>query len=198
MKILIYGSTYLTSAVVNKLNEQFDLVGYIPSKNPLIEGKINLPLIKNSEAIQHDIKLSVQYDEKIINFENAYNVHTGILPLWAGRDLMYHTLKEKEVEQGLTFHKMTVKYDYGPIISKITYPVFEQDTVLDLYERQATVAPHFVLSSLNLLQTIGIENVVKCYQEKPRVFYKRKNIVEKDLIEYETTGKRLVEIYGNR
>ena len=196
MKILIYGSTYLTEVVCKKIRNNFNLVGYVPSKDPFIKGTVELPLITNIDECDYDIKLSIQYDKKILDYENAYNIHTGLLPYWGGRDLMYHTLREGEVEQGLTFHKMTNQLDHGPIISKATYPVFEGDTVIDLFERQVTIAPSFVESSLNLLQKIGLENVVKCYMKKPRIFRKKKNVLEKDLIEYQEMGKQLIQIYG--
>jgi len=193
MKILIYGSTYLTEVVCNYLKKEFNLVGYVPSNNPFIGGNIQLPRVENVEDCPHDIKLSIQYDKKIIDHENAYNVHTGLLPLWGGCDIMYHTLKEGAKEQGITFHKMTDQIDYGPIISKITYPIFESDGVLELYKKQSSIAPGFVASSLRLLEQIGENNVSKCILRKPRIFRKRKNISPEDILEYEETGKKLIK-----
>jgi len=197
MKVLVLGSTLLTESVVERLKTtEFDLVGYVPSDNPFIEGNIDLPLVDEEQLCPHDIKLSVQYDKKIVEYHNAYNVHTGLLPYWGGRDLMFHTLKEEEVEQGLTFHKMTDQFDYGPIISKVTYPVLPDDSEIELYGRQLVVAPDFVYSSLKLLEKIGASAVDKCYMKKPRLFRKLKNISDKDLADYIDTGKKLIEIYG--
>lgn len=199
MKILILGSTLLTEKVVEKLKTtEFELVGHIPSHDPYIKGNINLPTIQDEQACYHDIKLSIQYDKKILEYHNAYNIHTGILPLWGGRDLMYHTLREQEPEQGLTFHKMTDQFDYGPIISKITYPVLPSDTEIELYGRQITIAPDFAYSSLKLLDKIGLNAADGCYMKAPRLFKKRKNILDKDLADYIATGKQLVQIYGNK
>tara|TARA_R100000008_G_scaffold67410_1_gene44468 strand:- start:4727 stop:5335 length:609 start_codon:yes stop_codon:yes gene_type:complete len=198
MKILIYGSTYLTEVSCNRIRDKFDLVGYVPSEAPFIEGDIDLPLIEDASMCEHDIKLSIQYDKKILDHHNAYNVHTGLLPYWGGRDLLYHTLREKETEQGLTFHKMTGELDYGPIISKMTYPVLPEDSVLELYERQAIIMPGFLCSSLELLQKLGPENASKCYAKKPRIFRKKKNIRKEDLDEYIETGKSMIEAYKNK
>jgi len=197
MKILVLGSTLVTEKVVEKLKTtEFELVGYIPSSDPFIKGDIDLPIVQSEQACRHDIKLSIQYDKKIIEYHNAYNIHTGLLPYWGGRDLMFHTLKEKEVEQGLTFHKMTDQFDYGPIISKITYPVLPDDSEIELYGKQLIIAPDFVYSSLKLLEKIGAFAVDKCYMKKPRLFRKRKNISDKDLADYIGTGKKLIETYG--
>ena len=196
-KILILGSTYLTEKVIEKLkNTEFTLVGYRPSQDPFIKGNIDLPVIPEGEECQHDIKLSIQYDKKVLDYHNAYNVHTGLLPLWGGRDLMYHTLKEGESEQGLTFHKMTDQFDYGPIISKVTYPVLPNDTEIDLYDRQATIAPDFVYLSLKLLDKIGLKASDNCYMKKPRLFKRRKNILSTDINNYVEMGNKLVKLYG--
>ena len=118
-----------------------------------------------------------------MDIKNAYNVHTGLLPLWGGSDILYHTLKNKALEQGLTFHKMTERFDYGPILSKITYPVFPQDTILDLYERVTLICPYFVASSIKLLQSIGLRKSKQCVEDKP-TFYLRGKIAPEDKANY--------------
>ena len=74
-KIQILGSTHLTAITCDLLKEYYDLVGFIPSSNPTISGKVNLPLV--DETIEHDIKLSIQYDIKVVDIYNAYNVKTA-------------------------------------------------------------------------------------------------------------------------
>ena len=195
-KILIYGSAHLTEETCNLLKNHYDLVGYIPSVNPVIAGNIDLPIV--DENIQHDIKLSLQYNKRITNIENAYNVHTGLLPSWGGVDILYHTIKDRKesyiFEQGLTFHKMSDDFDYGPIISKVTYPVYEDDTMVDLYDRITKCFPSFVLSGLKLLESLDEHQVNNSYKEKPRVF-KRGNIDDMDSKLYEDTLKKLKRKY---
>lgn len=192
INILIYGSTFLTGKVCAHLIEKekhIHLVGYIPNtKEPTVPGV--MPIDKTSETVPHDIKISIQYDAKIVAIENSYNVHTGLLPLWGGSDILYHTLKRKARMQGLTFHKMSERFDYGPIVSKITYPVFPEDTILDLYERLALICPYFVASSIRLLQSIGIQKSNQCIKKKP-TFYRRGNIAPEDIAEYLHTKAKL-------
>ena len=196
MKILLYGSSHLTAAAYEYAKDSFEFVGNIPSKNPRISGIINLPKFRNPKECPHDIKLSIQYDRKILNYENAFNIHTGILPEWGGGDILYHTLKTGAHEQGITFHKMSKEFDFGPIISKITYPVFDKDNVLDLYSRMSNVLPPFVCSSLALLEGIGLQDVFKCHKEKPVIFKREKGIPAPDLEEYKNMGKKLEALYG--
>jgi len=193
MKILIYGSAHLTSEACKLLNDHYDLVGHIPSIDPVIAGKMDLPIV--DESVEHDIKLSLQYNRKMKNLEKAFNVHTGLLPLWGGQDILYHTLKELPKEQGLTFHKMTDQYDYGNIISKITYPVYKTDTMVDLYTRMTSLFPAFVLSSLKLLaDPLELLQIDNCPLQKPRLF-RRGQILQEDLEDYEKTLPILRDMY---
>jgi len=172
-KIIILGSSYLTELVVERLKEDYWLIGHIPSKNPTVPGKILLPEL-DSLDVDHDIKLSIQYDQKLKNIDRAYNVHTGLLPDYGGCDILSHTIANGDREQGITFHKMVEEFDAGPIISKITYPVFEGDTPLDLYKRLACIVPDFVHSSLKLLHRMSAAQVASCYSYPPRMYRRGK------------------------
>ena len=174
-KILICGSSYLTKKVIDYISPHYNLIGYIPSKSHLFNTKIDLPIV-NFE-VEYDIILSLQFDQKIKDTENSYNLHTGLLPQWGGCDILYHTLKTNVKEQGLTFHKITNKFDKGPIISKISYPVFQGDTMIDLYKRMLETSPHFALSSLKLLE--NLDNPGDCPIINPTL-YKRGNILKED------------------
>lgn len=174
-KILICGSSYLTEKVVEFIKPHYNLVGYIPSSNHVFSTNIDLPMVDFS--VDYDITLSIQFDKKIGDVKKGYNLHTGILPVWGGCDIIYHTLRTGAKEQGLTFHKITDKFDEGPIISKSTYPVFPGDTMLDLYKKMLEIAPYFALSSLKLLEKIEDPN--NCQMVKPAL-YKRGEILEKD------------------
>jgi methionyl-tRNA formyltransferase len=184
-KILIYGSSSLAEKTISLLEKEYDLVGHVPSENPVIAGKVDLPVV--DESVEHDIKLSLQYNKRIDNIENAFNVHTGLLPMYGGVDVLYHTLKSFGIyEQGITFHKMSRDFDYGQIVSKVTYPATSCNTVLDLYKRLDSVFPNFVLGSLKLLEVLSEDDINRCYAEKPRIF-KRGKIDPEDDQEYKDT-----------
>lgn len=165
MRILIYGSTYITELCVNQLlKDGYNLVGYIPSEKPTFQGKFNLPIV--DEKIPHDIKLSIQYDKKLITVEDAFNLHTGLLPQYGGCSILYNTIKNKDYEQGLTLHKMTESFDEGSIIAKMTYPVEENDSVADLYIKLCMVAPQFLSNALKMISYRGKTIKPKLYMRK--------------------------------
>lgn len=170
MDILILGSTLLTELVVEKIKKEHNLVGYIPSLKPTVEGQIKLPVV--DVTIKCDIKLSVQYDKIVKETSNSFNLHTGLLPDYGGTNILDHAIQNGATEQGLTFHKMTDIIDYGPIISKVTYPIFKGDTAFDLFERVLEIGPDFAASSLRLLEKIGVAKSDACQKHEPTI-YKR-------------------------
>lgn len=195
MKILIYGSTHLTSRVINKLFRRHELVGQVPSIKPFIPGKIWLPEVNLDDLPEHDIKLSIQYNRKIVDCDNGFNVHTGLLPEWGGCDILYHALRMGATEQGATFHKMTDILDQGPVISKMSYPVIPGDTVLDLYARLREMLPSFVVGAIKILEHIGMKAVDYCDFDTP-VMFKRGAILEEHMESYEWMGRVLRSKYG--
>ena len=170
-RIVIYGSTYLTEVICKHLLDNYNLIGYVPCKNPTIPGNMNgMPEVSENEDC--DIKISIQYDKMITDTKNAYNLHTGLLPSYGGTNILDYTIQNGEVEQGLTFHKITEDLDYGPILSKITYPVSATDDSFDLYQKILKIAPNFMMSCLNLLEHIDEEEIENCQKIKP-IIYRR-------------------------
>ena len=196
MKILIFGSTYLSAITSNFLikNSDYRLVGYVANKKRLtIPG--NMPIKEVSEDADCDIILSLQYDQMIKDINKSFNVHPGLLPEYGGIDILYHTIKNKSFEQGITFHKITKSLDYGPILSRISYPVFSDDTVEILYERMSVIFPLFVLSNLKLLEMIPCQMIDKCHSVKPNI-YNSSQIADNDIKKYRETGVRLKNKFG--
>jgi hypothetical protein len=154
MRILLLGSTVLSAHVEAALPE---VIGHVPSAEPAFPGKMLSPVV--AETTPHDIKLSVQFDRKLRDTRNAYNLHTGLLPQYGGRDILHHTLMNGDREQGLSFHAMSDQFDAGPLISTITYPVLPSDGIIELYQRMLIVAPLFVRSSLALLPFVDVTQI---------------------------------------
>ena len=76
-KILIYGSAHLTKVTCDLLQNHYELVGHIPSQNPVIGSEMSLPVV--DESVEHDIKLSLQYNRRLLNLENAFKCSYGII-----------------------------------------------------------------------------------------------------------------------
>ena len=187
-KILILGSTTLTELCIDKIKDYYNLVGFVPTVNPTKAGNINLPRVELDEPC--DIKLSIQYDKIIKDTTNSYNLHTGLLPQYGGTNVLDYAIENKSFEQGLTFHKMTEVLDYGPIISKITYPIFPEEKAVNLYHRVLTIAPDFLLSSLGLLEGLSEEQVNLCHKEQPTIYKRGEFEASQEMEEYSYARKK--------
>jgi len=194
--ILVYGSTYLTTLCCAALIRAGHIVcGYVPNaKEPTVPGDMaNLMRrtdVADVERTRCDVALSIQYDRQIVTACPAFNVHTGLLPEWGGSDILYHTLREGATEQGATFHAISARWDAGPVISRITYPVLPSDTVIDLYGRLAAVLPGFVVASFELLTVLGLGRAWICPATEPRLF-RRGEIDPVDVERYRATRDEL-------
>ena len=186
--ILILGSTLLTELCVNRIKERYNLVGFMPSRRPTKQGNIDLPEVDINEPC--DIKLSIQYDKMVKEVDNSFNLHTGLLPQYGGTNLLDYALKNQEVEQGLTLHKMTGELDYGPIVSKITYPIFPEEKAVNLYHRVLTIAPDFLLSSLALLEGLSEAQVSLCHKEQPTIYKRGEFEASREMKEYNYVRKK--------
>ena len=187
MRIMLYGSTVLTAAVEAELS---CVVGHVPSISPAFPGKMRSRVVTSD--VPHDIKLSIQYDRRIVSTANAFNVHNGLLPEYGGVDILHHTLENGATEQGLTFHAMSDEIDAGPIINKISYPVFLGDSVVDLYERMLAIAPGFVMMTLAILPNLDISEI----KSIAPVIYKRGAV--KNIDRYERDGLALRRYLSER
>ena len=168
MKIVILGSTYLSAIAENSLQGAGHLLCHVPSGKPLFKGKMLSPVVSLDRLPAHDIKLSVQFDQKLGDIDNAYNIHTGLLPLYGGCDILYHTIENKEEEQGLTCHKMGKDFDNGQVVSKIAYPVLETDTALDLYKKVCTVLPFFSVLSVEMIR----KGIIGTLTGSPKMYFR--------------------------
>lgn len=194
MRVLLYGSTPLTERVARAIRRsQHELVGFVPSVNPWIKGRMDLVVEKVHPTIPHDIGLSVQYDKMLPVDGRTFNLHTSRLPEYGGCDGLWHALKENATEQGLTFYRITDTLDRGGVVSRLEYPILPGDDVVALYDRVMNLAPNFVLQSLWLVEQCGIG--ADYPDSGPPSMYRRGDIDPENHEEYEKMGAALKRIY---
>ena len=136
----------------SKFRNNNTIYGYTKSKNYLTKNYLNINLKSiNSNQFIHLIKknkydLIVSYScPQIINNNTLnmikklniklVNFHPGILPKYRGIFTNFYSLKNKEVEVGITLHKISKKIDSGEILSIFKIPIEANDTIYDLYKK---------------------------------------------------------------
>lgn len=144
MKILIFANSSLFVKIVSALNQHAQVVGIIIPSVPnhdllsTIEyaAAQQIPLLKVTDknlkedttidswirTTGCDAALVLTFPFKIrenvldIPEKGFFNLHYSKLPAYKGPDPLFWQLKNGEKEIGLTIHKMTSKFDEGPIV----------------------------------------------------------------------------------
>jgi len=62
----------------------------------------------------------------------AFNMHTGPLPRYAGRNVISWAIYRGESTHGVTIHRMLPQLDAGPIAYRQTFPIEENDNALSV------------------------------------------------------------------
>jgi len=86
----------------------------------------------------YDIGISFLYTSKIPESELTkpwINFHPGPLPMYRGRNVIYHAIMNQEKEFGGTIHFMDKNFDTGDIIDVERFPIEESDTAGDILEK---------------------------------------------------------------
>jgi methionyl-tRNA formyltransferase len=60
----------------------------------------------------------------------AFNLHTGPLPDYAGRNVISHAIANGETTHAVTLHRMTAEVDGGAIVLERRFPIGPADTAL--------------------------------------------------------------------
>jgi formyl transferase-like protein len=172
MRILIYGSSYLTELCEAALmDEGHTIVGHIPCRAPAFPGQMRSKVVTEDEPC--DIRLSILYDRRITRIENGYNVHPGLLPRWGGCDILYHTIRERAVTQGMTFHMLDEGFDTGRILRTSSFMVPPDATISGLYHIMCKQMPTFTVWSVNNLCGHGEPHYYKRGEIDDPVLYAR-------------------------
>ncbi|MDD5084862.1 MAG: formyltransferase family protein [Candidatus Omnitrophica bacterium] len=78
----------------------------------------------------------------------CFNIHTSYLPRYRGIAPNFWALVNGEKRFGTSIHYVTDKIDSGPIVAEKEVPIYEKDTVFDLYRRCSKEAAGFIIGLL--------------------------------------------------
>lgn len=147
-------------------------VDYIESGNHLD--------IKNLDGV--DLVMSVFYGKIIkgdfINkTKNIINLHNAPLPKYRGVRPINWALKNNEKFHGVTIHKITPGIDDGPILGKVTYPIFpEIEEVRDVYNKSLDYGWMLFIDVMSKFDYV-IKNTYEQSNEDSS-YYSNKQIIE--------------------
>ncbi len=151
MKILLFGSAYMTSLAERAMFPHHTIVGHVPCLKPRFPGVMQSRELSPASLPEYDLALSVLYDRKITHLTGReYNIHPGLLPEYGGVNTSWWALHHNAPEFGWTCHRVNEEWDGGPILSRVTFPITPTDTPFTLFTRQASILPCFVRTCIAL------------------------------------------------
>lgn len=98
-------------------------------------------LAERIRAFEVDVLLNV-HSLHIVHAEvlralrrGAFNLHPGLLPRYAGLNMVSWAIYRGDQTHGVTLHEMVPEIDAGRIVSQASFGVAETDTALTLYQK---------------------------------------------------------------
>ena len=107
-----------------------------------IEKNINRNgFIEQAQSVDLDLILSISCGQKLksellsIPTKGAINLHGSLLPKYRGRATAFWVLYYDEEYSGVTAHHMNSEFDDGDIICQQRFPIADDDTMHDVYNK---------------------------------------------------------------
>lgn len=87
----------------------------------------------------------------------VYNLHPSLLPDLRGPDPLFWTFKRGNGQAGVTVHRMTAKFDTGPIVAQISVPYPDGTTERELEQLLAARGVDLLATAMPEIMTDSVE-----------------------------------------
>lgn len=110
-------------------------------------------------ALQPDLMIVVAYGlllpQAVLDIPRlgCINVHASLLPRWRGAAPIQRAIEAGDEETGVCIMQMEAGLDTGPVLSRLTCPILQDDTAGTLHDRLAALGPPALLEAVEKLAT---------------------------------------------
>jgi len=110
--------------------------------------------VERVRALNPDLLLSIVAGQRLSAelldcATDAVNLHGSLLPAYRGRATAFWPLYDGDDRTGVTAHRMTERFDAGPILTRRPVPIEPTDTVDSLYRKLATTGADLAVDLLD-------------------------------------------------
>lgn len=193
VSVTLFGANKPLLIAIKILNLRVKIINIITSEENLElqnfcqKNKINffdrksiskMEKINKIQIIKTDFALSFSYPYKISSkfikfFQNKiYNFHPADLPQYRGNLPSIWPILDNKKYAYYTLHLLTIKFDQGPIISKVRVKIENTDTGISLYKKLLKKLPNLILKNLN--KVINSSFKLRYQNESRSKFYSKK------------------------
>ena len=120
-----------------------------------------------------------------------YNIHFSLLPAYRGSSPVFWQIKKGETITGVTIHKVTDKYDSGPMLAQQQISVSQGETLGLLYGRLAIETVAVIGKAIDKLKTTG--DTLLLPQDEGAATYFSRPVADDLKIDWETQSATEIE-----
>lgn len=145
--------------------------------------------VERMEDLAPDLLLSIVAGQRLPgpvlqSADDAVNLHGSLLPKYRGRATAFWPLFYGDDRTGVTAHRMTERFDAGPILAQRAFPLDDADTVDSVYRKLAEAGASLGVELLTAYPELPAdrpnETIPTDYHglpgsEERRLFYERGN-----------------------
>lgn len=145
--------------------------------------------VKRIRTLDPDLILSIVAGQRLssdllASATDAINLHGSLLPHYRGRATAFWPLYYGDDRSGVTAHRMTERFDAGPIIARRAFPIEPGDTVHSVYRKLASTGADLAIDLLDSYPDLPSERPNETSEddyhglpgpEERRVFFERGN-----------------------
>lgn len=117
------------------------------------------------------------------------NIHPALLPKYRGRYSTVHAIFNGEKETGVTVHWMNEGLDSGPIIMQKSYPIEDNDTAKEVYNKFTKVGTALFEDFLKLW--ISGKKITIAPQDEKQATYYPKGLPNDGKIDWNWNGEQI-------
>lgn len=121
----------------------------------------------------------------------SLNVHSSLLPSYAGVCTYVHVLADGEEATGVTVHEMVTRFDAGRILAQEVIPISGPTSVFELFATQCQIAGHLLTAAVKECLSSGM--VGGAPQDLVHRSY-RKEPTKSDIRRLRARGHRLLRV----
>lgn len=120
--------------------------------------------VNHVRSLDPDLVLSISCGQKLesellsIPPEGAINLHGSLLPKYRGRATAFWVLYHDEEYSGVTAHYMNQELDGGNIICQRRFPISDDDTMHDVYNKVVNTGTDLALDVIEQVRTGDVDS----------------------------------------
>ena len=119
------------------------------------------------------------------------NFHFGVLPQYRGADAIFWQIRNREIEGGISVHRMTGKIDKGPLHLLQRVPIYPGDTYGSHLLNLSMAAVHVVEQ---LLQLLSQKEIPAIEQDESKAAWYHRPVLEDLVIDWNQSASEIIAL----